>query len=45
VILAVALNLIRLVDWWRRTKRRGTRTSAFAALASRTPLTSAVGAG
>jgi transposase len=35
ICIAVALNLVRLVAWWRGEQRATTRTSAFAALAFR----------
>ncbi len=43
IITAVALNLVRLVAWWRGEPRRGTRISAFAALAGQVPLAGGIG--
>lgn len=35
VLIAVAVNLLRLVAWWQGRTRAGTRTTAFGALATR----------
>lgn len=45
ILIAVALNLVRLVAWWAERPLARTRTSAFAALARNLPQMAAAVAG